>query len=302
MAGKDAVRPALEALRRTTFAAAFALAGTAGNALALSELPQQDIPVPEEAEDAQTIERHDLPPPGGTTQPGQAAPESAQDGETDEGPDGGTDEGEASEDGAAPATPATPVAPRESQRVTVPFPDPIVSPRDPDREAQAGGEDDAGKEAVPDVLYDLSLLPEPVQRMRTLIAEACLSGDIERLRPYISTGENATQLSFGDIAGDPVAFLRELSGDEEGHEILAILYEVLSAGYVHLGAGTAEEMYVWPYFFAVPLDALTAPQRVELFKIVTAGDYEDMKNYGAYIFYRTGISPEGRWLFFVAGD
>jgi hypothetical protein len=61
-------------------------------------------------------------------------------------------------------------------------------------------------------------------------------------------------------------------------------------------------MYVWPYFFAVPLDALTGRQRVELFKIVTAGDYEDMKNYGAYIFYRAGISPEGRWLFFVAGD
>ena len=36
-------------------------------------------------------------------------------------------------------------------------------------------------------------------------------------------------------------------------------------------------MYVWPYFFAVPLDRLTPRQRVELFKIVTAGDYEDMK-------------------------
>jgi hypothetical protein len=27
-----------------------------------------------------------------------------------------------------------------------------------------------------------------------------------------------------------------------------------------------------------------------------------MKNYGAYIFYRSGITPEGRWQFFVAGD
>jgi hypothetical protein len=293
MSRKDAVRAAIEALRRTTIATALLLAGTAGGALALSELPQQDMPVPDEAEDALTIERHDLPPPAGTAQqPRQTAPEGEGEDESDEETDGT----------AQDAAPEAPVAPRQMPQVTVPFPDPIVSPRDPDRDAQAGSEDDAGKEAVPDVLYDLSLLPEPVQRMRALIAEACLSGDIERLRPYISTGENATQLSFGEMAGDPIAFLRGLSGDEEGHEILAILYEVLSAGYVKLGEGTAGEMYVWPYFFAVPLEALTAPQRVELFKIVTAGDYEDMKNYGAYIFYRTGISPEGRWMFFVAGD
>ena len=76
---------------------------------------------------------------------------------------------------------------------------------------------------------------------------------------------------------------------------------MLSAGYVHMDAGTPNDMYVWPYFFAVPLDRLTAPQRVELFKIVTAGDYEDMKTYGTYIFYRVGITPDGRWSFFVAG-
>ena len=35
---------------------------------------------------------------------------------------------------------------------------------------------------------------------------------------------------------------------------------------------------------------------------MTAGDYEDMKNYGAYIFYRVGITPAGKWAFFVAGD
>ena len=92
------------------------------------------------------------------------------------------------------------------------------------------------------------------------------------------------------------------TGDEGGQEILAILEEVLEAGYVHLDAGTPSELYVWPYFFAVPLERLTPAQRVELFKIVTAGDYDDMKSYGAYIFYRVGINPEGRWQFFVAGD
>ena len=52
----------------------------------------------------------------------------------------------------------------------------------------------------------------------------------------------------------------------------------------------------------MPLDKLDAKQRVELFKIVTAGDYDDMKQFGAYIFYRVGITPAGHWAFFVAGD
>ena len=281
------------ALRGGLLAVAIALAFP-GAALALSELPREEVPIPEgDAQGAETIERHDLPPPGGAgeeaqpqeqeTAPQEAEPQQIEPQET--GPH---------ETGAAPA-------PRQPA-VTVPLPDPVVIPRDPEpkQPAEAGEADD--DEPVPDVLYDLALLPEPVRRMRELIVEACLSGEIERLRPLISSGADATQLSFGDMPGDPIAFLRELSGDEHGHEILAILYEVLSAGYVRLAEGSPEEMYVWPYFFAVPLDALTGRQRVELFKIVTAGDYEDMKNYGAYIFYRVGISPEGRWMFFVAGD
>jgi hypothetical protein len=52
----------------------------------------------------------------------------------------------------------------------------------------------------------------------------------------------------------------------------------------------------------VPLNSLTAPQRVELFKIITGGDYEGMKAIGSYSFYRVGITPEGKWAFFVAGE
>ncbi|MEC9244290.1 MAG: hypothetical protein VYB05_05930, partial [Pseudomonadota bacterium] len=113
---------------------------------------------------------------------------------------------------------------------------------------------------------------------------------------------SATRLSLGGLDGDPLDFLIELSGDEGGQEILAILLEVLQAGYVHLDAGTPQEMYVWPYFFAIPLESLDKKQRVELFTLVTAGDYEDMKSFGAYIFYRVGITPDGHWAFFVAGD
>lgn len=154
----------------------------------------------------------------------------------------------------------------------------------------------------PEVQYDLSTLPQAVRSTHDRLIEAARAGDLEMLRPLIATGQDGTQLSFGDDTGDPIEFLRSISGDGEGHEILAILEEVLGAGFVHLDAGKPEELYVWPYFFAMPLESLTPRQRVELFKIVTAGDYEEMKTYGAYVFYRVGITPAGAWAFFVAGD
>ena len=44
--------------------------------------------------------------------------------------------------------------------------------------------------------------------MHDLIVEACKTGDIEKLRPLLDTGEDGTQLSLGGIDGDPIAFLR----------------------------------------------------------------------------------------------
>ena len=196
---------------------------------------------------------------------------------------------------------------------TVPPPDPLQSPpaaeEDPEGlDGEEGGHSDIARPAIdendplPEIVYNLDRLPEPVRRMHDLIIEAAKSGEIERLRPLLGLADDMTQLSFGEIEGDPIEFLKGLSGDPEGQEILAIMEEVLSAGFVHLEAGTPNEIYVWPYFFGIPLDKLDARQKVELFKIVTAGDLEDMKQFGTYIFYRVGITPEGRWAFFVAGE
>ncbi|MBL8584108.1 MAG: hypothetical protein JNL61_18015 [Rhizobiaceae bacterium] len=196
----------------------------------------------------------------------------------------------ADQDAPADAEPQDDIDPDEGA------PDEADTPPDPNRPhiSQDG--------PPPEVFYDVSVLPEPVRRMRDLLLEATHKADIEALRPLLGSGDSMTQLSLGGLDGDPIQFLKDLSGDEQGHEILAIIEEVLSAGYVHLDVGTPNELYVWPYFFALPIDNMTPRQRVELFKIVTAGDYEDMKAFGAYIFYRVGITPEGRWAFFVAGD
>jgi len=172
-------------------------------------------------------------------------------------------------------------------------PEPAV----PDTQAQKSEELE-----IPEISYDLDALPFPTRRMHQLILEATRSGNIENLRAYIGTGDSMTMLTLGDFEGDPIEFLKNETGDENGHEILAILEEILEAGYVHLDKGTERELYVWPYFFAYPLDKLSDRQMVELYRIVTFGDFQDMKDFGGYIFYRVGITPSGRWSFFVAGD
>ena len=153
-----------------------------------------------------------------------------------------------------------------------------------------------------EVIRDIEKAPEPVRRMRELIVEAAASGDIERLRPLLGKGMTETQVSIVETDEGPVETLKGQSGDEEGIEVLAILLDVLATGFVHVGKGTADEMYVWPYFAEKSLATLTPPEKVELLRIVTAGDFADMKEFGSYNFYRVGITPDGQWKFFVTGD
>ena len=156
---------------------------------------------------------------------------------------------------------------------------------------------------IPEVSYDYSKLPQAVQDTRKKILDIAKAGKIDALKPLLGDGGEASPLlSLGEYDGTPLEFLKSLSGDSNGQELLAILVDLLEAGYVHLDADTPSEVYVWPYFFAYPLEKLDDRQMVELYQIVTAGDFEEMKGVGAYIFYRLGITPDGSWKFFVAGD
>lgn len=202
----------------------------------------------------------------------------------------------------APALPPDP-APSEDGGVTddslpvIPDPDPLI---------KTPGTEDAGsttpEEPAPEVLYDLNRAPEPVRRMRQLIMDAAASGDIQALKPLLDVGPNQTQVPLQTPDQDPIVALKGLSGDDEGQEILAILLDVLSAGYVELDKGTPDEAYVWPYFAGKSLTLLTPREKVELLRIVTAGDVAEMQEQGNYNFFRVGISPDGKWKFFAVGD
>lgn len=191
-----------------------------------------------------------------------------------------------------------PLSPIETVPLPAPIPDTLNTSPD-------GGVTGPSNQPNNDLLPandDLALLPEPVSRMRELLVAAAKTGDIEALRPLIGVGEETTQLSVTEIEGDAIEFLKGQAGDAGGQEILAIMLDLLETKYVHTDAGSTEELFVWPYFVERQLEKLTPPERVDLFRIVTAGDYEDMKIFGAYNFYRIGISPEGRFVFFISGD
>ncbi|MGI9365480.1 MAG: hypothetical protein ACR2O8_09885 [Rhizobiaceae bacterium] len=180
---------------------------------------------------------------------------------------------------------------------------PDMDPSIPTSEPEANAPSSSGRSTeLPTVLRDLDRLPAAVRKTHEQLLQAAKNADIEALRSLIGSGETATSLSIGGLEGDPIEFLKETSGDADGYEVLAILLEVLEAGFVHVDAGTENEMYVWPYFFAWPFDKLTPQMKVELFRILTAGDVEDSRDFGGYIFYRAGIRPNGQWDFFVAGD
>jgi hypothetical protein len=158
-----------------------------------------------------------------------------------------------------------------------------------------------GSAPAPEPISDLSRLPAPVAQTRERILAAARSGDLGQLVAVMQAGRTMPIFSLNDDK-DPIPFWKANYPDSDGLEVLSIAIEILEAGYVHVDQGTAEDMYVWPYFARMPLKALTPARRVELFKIITGSDYKDMLDFGAYNFYRLGIAPDGTWQFFVAGD
>jgi len=160
---------------------------------------------------------------------------------------------------------------------------------------------DSARVAAADISNDLSQLPPAVARTRERILAAARSGDLQKLVAVMQTSETIPVFSFTEDK-DPIAFWKANYPDSEGIEVLSILTTILETGFVRVDQGTPQEVYLWPYFARMPLDALTPEQKVELFRIVTGADYKDMVDFGAYSFYRLGIAPDGGWQFFVSGD
>jgi hypothetical protein len=190
-----------------------------------------------------------------------------------------------------------------TETIRPPAASPDQSAPAPQREARAEKDRPSGhlapSAALPEIITDPAHLPAPVARTRERILAAARSGELQQLAALMS--ETAPTFSFSDHK-DPIALWKATYPDSDGTEALSILITILETGFVRLDAGTEREIFVWPYFVRMPLDALSPPQKVELFRIMTGADYKDMLAFGAYAFYRLGITADGTWQFFVTGD
>jgi len=163
----------------------------------------------------------------------------------------------------------------------------------------AGG---AKAAALPPIIYNMSALPAPVRLMREHILAAAKSGNIEALRPLFAHKNGATRLMSDDSSQDPITYLKEISADGQGLEVLASLVQILQTGAVHSGNNGKEEVYIWPYFVAMPPQKLSPAQIVEAYEIMSVDDLDTIKEIGHYIYFRLGLAPDGQWRFFLTGD
>jgi hypothetical protein len=167
--------------------------------------------------------------------------------------------------------------------------------------SEVGAVEFDGRAHLADIRSGEDGLPAPVAERRRRLIAAAKTGDIEALRPVFADQPLPPVVAALEPPEDPIDFLRRQSGDPEGREILAIMIELLEAGYVAVGEGD-ELTYVWPYFAEVPLTELTPQHYVELYRVLTAVDVEDLMREGHYAFFRIGISPDGRLRYFTAGE
>lgn len=155
--------------------------------------------------------------------------------------------------------------------------------------------------ALTDVQRDAAVLPPPVADMRRRLLDAARTGDLAAVQRLIT--ENPVRVKIDEQAVESAVLLwRSQYPDSDGLEALSILIDTLETGFVRVDVGTPNEMYVWPYFAQVPLSTLGPPEIVELLRLVTAYDHQQMLDSGSWTFFRLGISPNGTWHYFVAGE
>lgn len=139
-------------------------------------------------------------------------------------------------------------------------------------------------------------LPEPVAETRRQVFEAALACDYERLESL--AGEEGFTFSFG-TSGSPAAYWRRLE-QERGDEPLPLraLVTILTLPPTRNEGGS----YAWPAAYSEsPSDE--AWQALVVAGLYTEEQVELMRTQGTgYLGYRTAITPEGVWQFFVAGD
>jgi hypothetical protein len=142
-------------------------------------------------------------------------------------------------------------------------------------------------------------LPAPVIEMREAILAAVRSGRIEDLAFALEMNEMKPSFTDGPEA-DPIGFLKKVSSDGTGRDVLAVLGALFEASYVELPFGRDPEnnrIYVWPHFAETGIEALSAEDEADLARIADAQTMPEMRAAGRYVGWKIGIGADGTWHF-----
>lgn len=141
---------------------------------------------------------------------------------------------------------------------------------------------------------ELSDMPDDVVAMRDFLLDAALRCDEQLLQTAINESDMFTY-SFGD-EGDALGYWWRL--EEDGDEPFLRLAQVLATTPAVADGG---EVVVWPQVTTGRPENTTDDAWSEL-AWLTAEEIEAYRGEVGYLGYRVGVSTDGQWRFFVAGD
>ncbi len=141
-------------------------------------------------------------------------------------------------------------------------------------------------------------LPAAVAAMRAQIVAAASDCDYEALARLALAGNGFTY-SFGE-QGQPAAYWR--AAESGGRMVMRSLVEILDTPFAtRTVEGTTH--YVWPSSYASEhWDDVPAADREALGRLYGEDELRRFEQFGSYIGDRVGITENGDWIFFVAGD
>ena len=138
-------------------------------------------------------------------------------------------------------------------------------------------------------------LPTAVAQARETLAEAAIACDWDTMSA-LAADQFTTSFGGGDFS-----LLREW--EDQGYERLHIAVALLGMPYTVQHIDGQADIYVWPSAFGYDTwDEIPESDLEPLNEIYTEGELDQIASFGSYAGWRLGISEEGQWRFFVAGD
>jgi hypothetical protein len=136
----------------------------------------------------------------------------------------------------------------------------------------------------------VSGLPEPVAETHAALLAAAEARDEQALEALIEPNE--FRYTFGEnVPGGALAFWRSTE-EQTGTDPIDTLARVLRLPYV-----LSQGIFVWPFAYD------KEPGEMSEYELSLLGDlFPDGSTEVGYLGWRAGIRPDGRWVFFIAGD